>query len=174
MLPKEYQWLEKEPGPKMIIEALKLFGITEKVGEASNPAILAWAKECRINDYSADSIPWCGLFMAVVAQRAGKYLPAYALRARAWTKWGDIAQEAELGDVLVFSRGTASGHVGLYVGEDEVGYHILGGNQGDKVSIVRIAKSRCIAVRRHYATAKPSNVRKIRLNPSGMLSINEA
>jgi hypothetical protein len=50
------------------------------------------------------------------------------------------------GAVLVFER-EGGGHVGFYVGEDSTHYHVLGGNQGDAVSIVRIARSRSIARR---------------------------
>ena len=48
--------------------------------------------------------------------------------------------------MLVFTR-PGGGHVGFYVGEDAAAYHILGGNQGDAVTIVRIVKSRYIARR---------------------------
>ena len=69
MLPARYGWLAREPGPRMIVEALKLFGTMEKPGAANNPTIVAWAKEVggEVADvYKADSIPWCGLFMAAV------------------------------------------------------------------------------------------------------------
>jgi hypothetical protein len=48
--------------------------------------------------------------------------------------------------VLVFQR-PGGGHVGFYVGEDATAYHVLGGNQGDAVTIARIAKARCVARR---------------------------
>jgi uncharacterized protein (TIGR02594 family) len=176
MLPKTYQWLASEPAPRMLIEALKLHGVRETSGPGNTPAIMAWAREiggdvARV--YSADSVPWCGLFIAIVAQRAGKALPASPLWARAWSSWGDKSPRASLGDVLVFVR-PGGGHVGLYVGEDASAYHVLGGNQGDAVSIVRIAKGRCIAARRSYAIAAPANVRVVRLAASGRVSSNEA
>ena len=80
---------------------------------------------------------------------------------------------ASLGDVLVFVR-RGGGHVGIYVGDDGTHYHVLGGNQGNAVSIIRIAKARCIAVRRFYRIAPPANVRPIRLAASGPVSTNEA
>lgn len=172
-LPTIYSWLGKEPGPKMLMEALKLYGVLEKQGNGNNPAILAWAKECGIKGYTADSIPWCGLFMAVVAQRAGKPLPGNPLWAKDWASWGDPVKSARLGDVLVFAR-DGGGHVGLYAGEDDAAYHVLGGNQGDAVSIKRVLKSRCIAIRNHYSTAVPDNVRSIRLAANGRLSTGEA
>ncbi len=55
-----------------------------------------------------------------------------------------------LGAILVFWRGKRTGwlgHVGFYTGEDTSAYHVLGGNQGDKVSITRIAKERLLEAR---------------------------
>lgn len=174
-LPSAYAWLAKEPGPRMLREALACYGVRETAGPGNTRDIMAWADEIagdvrRV--YTADSIPWCGLFVAIVAKRAGKPLPSSPLWARAWASWGEAAARAELGDVLVFQR-NGGGHVGLYVGEDAAAYHVLGGNQGDAVSIVRIAKSRCIAARRLYATAKPGNVRPVSLTARGRVSTNE-
>jgi hypothetical protein len=78
MLPKDYRWLEAEPGPRMIVEALKEYGVVEAPGAADNPRILGWQRELveagvgtyRITDYGHDAVPWCGLFVAIVAHRA--------------------------------------------------------------------------------------------------------
>jgi uncharacterized protein (TIGR02594 family) len=173
-LPARYAWLANEPAPRMLIEALKLYGVHEAKGSADNPVIIGWAKETGLSrTYREDVTPWCGLFMAVVARRAGKPLPKSPLWARDWATWGEASPKAALGDVLVFVR-DGGGHVGLYVGEDSHAYHVLGGNQSDQVSITRILKSRCIAVRRLYFVAPPANVRPVRLSPNGSISTNEA
>lgn len=172
-LPQQYKWLELESGPKMILEFLKLYGTKEVIGSGNNPEILAWAKETGVErDYNADSIPWCGLFMAVIAKRAGKPIVPLPLWARNWLHWGIEVKEAMLGDVLVYQRPTG-GHVGLYVGEDDACYHTAGGNQGDAVSIVRILKSRCLGVRRPKYSIQPLNVRKIILDVDGDISHDE-
>lgn len=165
----------QEAGPRMLIEALKLYGTKEMSGTKDNPEILAWAKETGLHRvYSADSVPWCGLFMAVVAKRAGKEIPVSPLWARNWAKFGTNVAEPGLGDVLVFQR-NQGGHVALYIGEDSVAYHCLGGNQSDAVTITRIEKKRCIATRRPiWKTAEPDNVRKVLLEAGGELSTNEA
>ncbi len=174
-LPAAYAWLAKEPGPKILIEALKLFGTLETPGARSNPTILAWAKELGLDGaYSTDSIPWCGLFTAIVAKRAGFDPVANPLWARNWATFGTKADKASLGDVLVFAR-DGGGHVGLYVGEDAGAYHVLGGNQSDKVCVTRILKGRCIAVRRcAWRVDQPANVRPVRLAATGAVSKNEA
>lgn len=84
-LPSAYAWLAKEPGPRVLLEALALFGTRETPGAASNPAILAWAKETGLaRDYTNDGIAWCGLFVAVVTKRAGFEPIAAPLWARNW------------------------------------------------------------------------------------------
>lgn len=175
-LPQKYKWLEKEDGPKMIVEALKEFGTLESAGDINNPKIIGWADEVggSVEDvFKADSIPWCGLFMAVIAKRAGKEPPKSPLWALSWATFGNGVNQAMLGDVLVFVR-KGGGHVALYVGEDDTAYHVLGGNQSDQVSITRIAKARLYAIRRPvYSTAQPANVRKIFMNSTGVISTNE-
>jgi uncharacterized protein (TIGR02594 family) len=175
-----YEWLSMEPGPKMLQEALKLMDIVEFSGEPDNPVILAWAGEVggKVKSfYTKDSIPWCGLFMAVVAQRGAKTLPVDPLWALNWATFGTAAKQPMLGDVLVFVRrtpdGRKAGHVALYVGEDDTCYHILGGNQADKVCIVRKEKSLLHAARRPNYKAQPANVRRVVLEASGGVSTNE-
>lgn len=167
-----YQWLADEPAPRMLKEALALYGVTETQGAGNTREILAWAKECGIKGYTADETPWCGLFMAVVAKRAGKPFPENPLWARNWAGWGEPSMK-ELGAVMVFSRANSGGHVGIYVGEDDDCYHILGGNQGDRVCIIRIPERRLLACRAMYKIGKPANVRPVRLAPRGAISINE-
>lgn len=184
-----YAWLNAEPGPRMLLEALKLYGTLETPGTADNPVILAWADEIGAAErtayakwaaswYQDDSTPWCGLFMAVCAvrsntgNRADRRPPEKYLSAAEWAKFGVKSPSAELGDVLVFRR-PGGGHVGLYVGEDAATYHVLGGNQSDTVNVSRIARARCVAVRRVPYLSKPVNVRKVHMAADGPVSANE-
>lgn len=184
-LPPAYAWLEKEQElPRLIVEALKLHGTVEVPGAANNPIILGWARELGLSKaYSADSVPWCGLFAAVVALRADKPVPPEPLWALNWSRWGEDGGQPELGDVLTFVRTyrdpktrklRTGGHVGFYVGEDETAYHVLGGNQSDAVTIARVAKSRLRACRAYFKVGRPASVRPIVLEASGALSEDEA
>ena len=175
-LPPAYGWIDDlRPLPRMLDEARKLYGTLEVSGPANNLVILDWAKETGLaKTFTADAIPWCGLFMAVVAKRGGKAIVEGPLWARNWAKFGKAADQGQLGDVLVFRRGQASGHVGLYVGEDYGAYHVLGGNQSDGVTITRIAKERCIAVRRPPYRKVPVTATPVELAATGALSANEA
>ncbi|MCA3647230.1 MAG: TIGR02594 family protein [Methylobacterium sp.] len=154
MLPAQYRWLETEPGPRMIIEALKQYGTLEASGEADNPKIIGWQDEldaaglgsAYAGVYRHDPIPWCGLFLGVVAHRANiarrpeRNPPKLYLAALEWASFGVSVPKgaAALGDVLVFKRpnrdasrfgpedarsrehpaSRGGGHVGLYVGQD--------------------------------------------------------
>jgi uncharacterized protein (TIGR02594 family) len=165
----------------MILEALKLFDTQEVLGKENNPVILAWAKEVggKVEDvYKADEIPWCGLFMAVVAKRSAKQVVKDPLWALNWGTFGKFTDAAMLGDVLVFIRktntGKTAGRVGLYVGEDAECYHVLGGNQSDKVCISRLKKDRLYAARRPNYNVQPASVRKITLKSTSTVSENEA
>lgn len=184
-LPDRYMYLYREGGPPMLLEALKLFGVKELAGQANNPVIIAWAQEVADTDevgewladfYREDSTPWCGLFMAVVAKRAGAKVFNKCLSARAWESWGEPASEPMLGDVMVFwrkSRDSGFGHVGLYVGEDQDAYHILGGNQGDEVCVTRLTKDRFVCARRQKLNGLCLTIRKIELDAFGPVSRNE-
>ena len=169
-----YSWLKNKTSPNILKEAVKLIGTKEIKGKDHNPIILGWAKELGLEKiYKTDEIPWCGLFVALVVKRATFKPVSQPLWARAWVGFGTKQNSAMLGDVLIFSRGSG-GHVGLYVGEDNDCYHILGGNQGDEVKATRIRKNRLLGIRRcPWRIQQPDAVKRISLTSTGDISINE-
>jgi uncharacterized protein (TIGR02594 family) len=195
-IPAKYAFLSTVGAhPPTILHALALLGTNELPGGASNAVIDAWADEINaahprtIQGFSDDSVPWCGLFAAIVAHRAGEELVTNPLWARNWAKFGEAVAEntgsesnprlrfvegraASLGDVLVYVRG-GGGHVGFYIAEDGAHYHTLGGNQSDSVTITRVAKARCIAIRRALRVA-PASARPYVVTASGAISTDEA
>lgn len=178
-LPKRYEFLAREPAPRILLEALKLYGTLEVPGPKSNPLILQWAKSTGLDRiYRDDSTSWCGLFMAYVALQAGWQPPINPLGARNWLNFGTPQKEAALGDVLVYWRGSRNGwlgHVGIYVGEDKENYFTLGGNQKDRVSIEPKAKDRILGIRRcPWNINQPANVRPIWLTSAGPATTAEA
>lgn len=172
----QYVYLTKEKSPKILVSALALRDIKEIVGPRHNKQIMGWAAELGLSRvYTSDEIPWCGLFVAKIVKDAGFEPVPDPLWARNWSKFGNKQTEAMLGDVLVFSR-NGGGHVGIYVGEDALCYHVLGGNQGNMVNISRIEKSRCISINRcPWKISQPDNIRPIKFKVvSGIISKNEA
>lgn len=178
-LPEEYRDINSYISLPILNEALKLYGTKEYEGPENNPTILGWAKELGnpiSQYYKSDETAWCALYVSVCAQRAGYQPPNGfdALRAKSFSTWGDpIFGEPVLGDILVFSR-TGGGHVGFYVGEDKTCYHVLGGNQGNMVSIVRIPKERLIAARRAPMNSCSKHQKRIYRTSKGAISVNEA
>lgn len=127
--------------------AKTLIGTNETPGNKNNPTIIQWAKDLGIiNEYNADSIPWCGLFVARVMSESGHDVIDSPLWALSWKNYGEKLSKPLYGSILVFKR-TGGGHVGFCVGYDDDYYHVLGGNQSDSVSITRIEKARCVAIR---------------------------
>lgn len=170
-----YDWLKSETGPRILVQAVKLIGVKEFVGKTHNPIILNWAKELKLSTvYTNDEIPWCGLFIAYCAKVAGVQVVERPLWALNWNRYGTQVSDPMLGDILTFKR-DGGGHVGIYVGEDNTHYHVLGGNQNNSVSITRIAKTRLNQARRTaWKVAQPANVRKVKLEPKGLITENEA
>lgn len=170
-----YDFLKDEKSPRILVEAVKHIGVKEIVGSKHNQVILDWAKELGLErTYTNDEIPWCGLFIAYCAKSAGVEVVKKPLWALSWSNYGTKVEEPMLGDILTFKR-DGGGHVGIYVGEDKDCYHVLGGNQGNAVSVTRIVKSRLYQARRTaWKVAQPSNVRKIQLSSKGVISKNEA
>ena len=181
-LPKQYEWLIKVKGlPNTIRECIKLHGTQEVVGSGSNKTIIGWRDELNqagaiVSGFSSDSVPWCGLFAAIVAFRRMKRATEVVkspLWARNWLKYGVRPQEPGLGDVLVFERGSG-GHVGFYVGEDVNNYHVFGGNQSNAVTITRISKKRLLGARRPIYSEVPKSVKPYWVAATGAISTNEA
>jgi uncharacterized protein (TIGR02594 family) len=187
--PAEYAWL-KNVGllPKVLQEAIPLYGTAEVIGTGSSKTILSWRDHLnqngvKISGYSDDSVPWCGLFAAYVTFKAGKAVVADPLWALNWARFGDPVarrddagklsnvdgRKASLGDVLVYKR-PGGGHVNFYIGETGTHFVGLGGNQGDQVNIKAIPKAQCVAVRRPLMTSPPASMKPIQLAKSGEIA----
>ena len=161
--------------PKVIAEAVRYLRINEIKGKLNNPTIMSWAKDVGVDKiYTSDEIAWCGLFVAKVIKKAGFEIVKDPLWALNWSKFGTKQSVAMLGDVLVFKR-DGGGHVGFYIAEDKNYFHVLGGNQSNSVSITRIAKNRCVAIRRcNWKVSQPKEVKQYFVEASGKISTNEA
>ncbi len=143
--------------------AQRFIGTKEIPGKRDHPLILAML---RLDQQwpEGDEVPWCSAFMNFVAWLLR--LPrSKSLRARSWLQVGVPVklEDAEVGfDVVILKRGggkqpgpeviKAPGHVGLYAGREcgPLGDQILilGGNQGDTVSVESYPTSRVLGVRR--------------------------
>lgn len=129
--------------PPWIPIAEDLIGTKEKPGSENNPKIMAWAKSLGnpvSRDYTADSIPWCGLFVAYSLSQAGIDPITSPLWALSWKNFGESLSKPVFGCIYTRHR-DGGGHVGFLVSQDNDYWHVLGGNQSDMVNVTRISKS---------------------------------
>jgi len=103
------------------------------------------------------STAWCAAFVNASLERSG--IPGTgSLASRSFERWGNEVSldQAKVGDVVVLTRGSdpRKGHVGFYAGRDANNdIKLLGGNQGDSVSIASYSAGRLVSVRRPNAPA---------------------
>lgn len=156
--------------PAWLRAARAKLGTREAPGAANNATIMGWAAfvggKILGALYNADSVPWCGLFVAACMKEVGLPCASIAVRASSWATYGANLRPAYLspGAILVFHR-DGGGHVAFYAGEDATHYHVLGGNQGDCVTVMRILKSRLVASR--WPTGIPVGGGPVKLRPDG-------
>ena len=135
---------------KVIEIAKKELGVKEIAGGKHNARIIEYHKTCTMKAES-DEVSWCAAFVnwcLIQANLRGTNLA----NARSYLKWGvSYLDKPEIGDICVFWRGSkesTQGHVGFYMGENETHISVLGGNQGNAVSIMDYPKIRLLDIRR--------------------------
>jgi uncharacterized protein (TIGR02594 family) len=133
-------------GPVWWQWALHEIGISEIPGPGSNSRILEYRTIARTpSTLDDDDLPWCAIFVNAALEANG--LPgSRSARARSFETHANFASlnAPTLGCIVTFWRGTRGGglgHVGLYRGETDTHIYVLGGNQGDSVSVSPFQKS---------------------------------
>lgn len=157
--------------PRWLTTARSLVGTTEIVGPRHNSTILKWLDKLKAW-WADDETPWCGVFVAHCMQEAGLPYPKLYMQAKAWSDYGALLRTDRLapGAILVFGR-KGGGHVGFYVGEDAGHYYVLGGNQANAVSVMKLGKSRLLASR--WPRGESVLGKPVRMS-GGKVSTNEA
>lgn len=130
--------------PPWISIAMKELGTKEKRG-GENSRILEYHAATTLKA-KEDEVPWCSAFVSWCLEQSGVPSTKNAW-ARSYLNWGQPIKTPKYGCILVFERGKDSGHVGFYVGESLGWYKVLGGNQGDAVTIKEYPKYRLLGAR---------------------------
>jgi len=125
--------------PRWLHIASHELGISEIVGLDHNKRILQYHSATSLKAQS-DEIPWCSSFVNWVMKQS-MIKGTYSAAARSWLNWG-YSCEAISGCIVVLKRGQSEtqGHVGFFVGQDDAFIHLLGGNQKNKVCVLKYAK----------------------------------
>ncbi|SDX83951.1 TIGR02594 family protein [Albimonas donghaensis] len=150
------------PGLPWLAEAARMLDASHDPGLAEGTARLSLVS--RIDRALPFDLPWCGAFAAhcLRAGLPGTRRPWFYMRARPWLRWGAPAQP-QLGALLVFWlrwKGGPFGHVGFCWGEDDDHFHVLGGNQRDRIAVERFPKARLIGCRWPEGVPRPNLQRR--------------
>ncbi len=95
-----------------------------------------------------DATPWCSALANWVTISCGVAGSGKA-NARSWLRWGDGLVEPVPGCIVVFSRPPlpAQGHVAFFARKVGGLIFVLGGNQGDAVSLKPYPERRLLGYR---------------------------
>lgn len=158
--------------PIWLTEARKYIGQKEYPGAANNPWIVSLWKKIKRGGIKSDAVPWCAAFTGAMLENVGIISSRFE-SARSYMIWGVPLKVPALGCIAVFAR-AGGGHVGFVVADDGNGrLLILGGNQGDRVSISPFDKNRVIGYRWPTAVPIPSDPLRI-IGSAQRSSTNEA
>lgn len=158
--------------PNWLTIARRDIGLREIAGAETAPKIKQWLADLGAW-WRDDETPWCGVAVGAWMKAAGIARPKHWYRAKGWLDWGSDCGPA-LGAVVVFER-SGGGHVGIAVGYDDATDRVmvLGGNQGNQVSILPFDAKRVIGYR-WPATERFMAVTLPHLASAAPVSTNEA
>jgi uncharacterized protein (TIGR02594 family) len=138
--------------PPWMRVALGEIDVRELPGRRHNPRILEYHRTTGLSAEN-DETSWCSAFVNWCLRQAG-IAGTDSAAARSWLNWGDPLEQPRRGAIAVLWRVKPQGwqgHVGFL---DRIGHidgrgHVwlLGGNQGDRVSIASFPLTRLLGYR---------------------------
>ena len=136
--------------PAWLTRARRNLGVKETPGSVSTLSILKYRAMAKVALQGDDgAVPWCAIFVNAMLEAVG-IKGSRSGMARSFVRWGRSMplDRIPLGAIVVLSstRGGWSGHVGFAVGISSSHVWLLGGNQGDAVSIAPFKRDRIIGV----------------------------
>jgi uncharacterized protein (TIGR02594 family) len=130
-------------------------GVEELARSEHNERILEYLRSTDVDKALAkkDETPWCSAFANWCVEKAG-YEGTNSAWARSWLSWGKpVEGDPPRGNIVVLTRGETKGHVGFLdkVEKDPQGvptvFHLLGGNQGNRVKISGYPAKQLLGIR---------------------------
>jgi len=134
--------------PPWLDAAWAEFGVREIPGKEDAPEILRYFRDAGDTSVETEATPWCAAFLGAMLKRAG-YAGTGSLLARSYLDWGERLDSPRFGAVAVLSRGDDpnAGHVGFVLSDTNGKLYLLGGNQGDAVTVASFDKARVLGLR---------------------------
>ena len=113
---------------------------------------MKYYETCSYRDWETDdsATAWCSAVVNYFAKKNG-YERSCKLDARSWLKVGELILEPELGDIVVFWRGSPDswkGHVGVFITQTTELVYCLGGNQSNEIRISAYRRDTVLGYRR--------------------------
>lgn len=149
--------------PAWLVEARRHLGTREIQGARHEPHILQWWRTIRRGGIADDETPWCAAFVGACLENVGLVSSRFE-SARSYLDWGVHLRSPAVGCIVVFAR-DRGGHVGFVVGQEAgwstswssegPGLLVLGGNQGDAVSIAAFPRRRVLPAGYRWPLAVP-------------------
>ncbi len=131
-------------------------GLSEVRGSVTNPKIAEMFRISGHPEIKDDETPWCAAFVGACLRLSG-YRSSGSLGARSYEHFGqDLNGAPQRGCIVVFTRGdpsAAAGHVAFFDSENGDRVKVLGGNQGDAVTVASFPRSRVLSYRLPVETA---------------------
>ncbi|PPC87745.1 MAG: TIGR02594 family protein [Hyphomicrobium sp.] len=148
--------------PAWLTAAWAEFGVREVVGSGDAVRVVKYFRDAGHAQITNDETPWCAAFVGAMLKRA-EIEGSGSLLARSYLKWGVALDEPKLGAIAVLTRGSdlGAGHVGFYLGSTNDNIYLLGGNQGDAVSVAAFARERLLGYRWPAPQKSPADASKV-------------
>ena len=166
---------QKVVDPAWIVNARSKLGRAEIVGPKHNNWIAAGWARLGVKWFNDDETPWCGYFIADCLNDVGLSYPKNFPSAASYSTFG-TACPAQLGAIGVKAR-KGGNHVFFIVGQttDGIYYKALGGNQGNRVSIIDIRKDEVNFIRWPAGALMPARpAQRLPIMPHGTTAVSEA
>lgn len=151
-----------ESSPAWYQSAYADLGVAEGPGKVNSKTVLAYYRDAGHPEIKHDEVPWCMAFVCAHLERNGVPSPK-SLAVMDLDTWGeDVTDSPQVGDVVRMWRESPKswkGHTGFYVRETKTHVYVLGGNQGDRVSIAAFPRNRIKSIRRPRSVSESRIVR---------------
>lgn len=128
----------------------------EKKKKVPNPRVVDMIEAVSGQRHNSMRTPWCAYWVGAKLKSAG-IPPTRSGMARSYLVWGQVLTVKDdtpwrIGDIVIFWRGarddSVTGHVAFLLSWTSSSVVVVGGNQGDTVSVQSFSRRKILGVRR--------------------------